>query len=205
MRKAVDVFGEWATKGKDEGMEKSHSIHVNEMLDFALGEINDEGKSFDFLDLGCGNGWVVREIVKNPLCYRAVGLDGAENMISKANSLSDGNEYILDDINSFNSTEKYDVIHSMEVLYYLDNPKEVIKKISNSWLEDNGRLIIGIDHYYENTASHSWQDKVGTRMLMFNEKEWILMFKEAGLQNVQSWRANKSPDWEGTLVITGVR
>ena len=147
----------------------------------------------------------MREIVKNPLCHRAVGIDGAENMISKANSLSEGNEYILGDINYFNSKEKYDFIHSMEVLYYLDNPKEVIKKISNSWLEDNGRLIIGIDHYYENTASHSWQDKVGTRMLMFNEKEWILMFKEAGLQNVQSWRANKSSDWEGTLVITGVR
>ena len=202
MRKATDVFGEWAAKGKDEGMEKNHAIPVKEMIDFIL---SNRKKKFSFLDLGCGNGWVVREIVKNPLCHRAVGIDGAENMISKANSLSDGNEYILGDINSFNSKEKYDVIHSMEVLYYLDNPKEVIKKISNSWLEDNGRLIIGIDHYYENTASHSWQDKVGTRMLMFNEKEWILMFKEAGLQNVQSWRANKSSDWEGTLVITGVR
>ena len=202
MRKATDVFGEWAAKGKDEGMEKNHAIPVKEMIDFIL---SNRKKKFSFLDLGCGNGWVVREIVKNPLCHRAVGIDGAENMISKANSLSDGNEYILGDINSFNSKEKYDVIHSMEVLYYLDNPKEVIKKISNSWLEDNGRLIIGIDHYYENTASHSWQDKVGTRMLMFNEKEWILMFKEAGLQNVQSWRANKGSDWEGTLVITGVR
>ena len=202
MRKATDVFGEWAAKGKDEGMEKNHAIPVKEMIDFIF---SNRKKKFSFLDLGCGNGWVVREIVKNPLCYRAVGIDGAENMISKANSLSDSNEYILGDINSFNSKEKYDVIHSMEVLYYLDNPKEVIKKISNSWLEDNGRLIIGIDHYYENTASHSWQDKVGTRMLMFNEKEWILMFKEAGLQNVQSWRANKSSDWEGTLVITGVR
>ena len=202
MRKATDVFGEWAAKGKDEGMEKNHAIPVKEMIDFIF---SNRKKKFSFLDLGCGNGWVVREIVKNPLCYKAVGIDGAENMISKANSLSDGNEYILDDINSFNSKEKYDVIHSMEVLYYLDNPKEVIKKISNSWLEDNGRLIIGIDHYYENTASHSWQDKVGTRMLMFNEKEWLLMFKEAGLQNVQSWRANKSLDWEGTLVITGVR
>ena len=75
MRKAVDVFGEWATKGKDEGMEKSHSIPVNEMLDFALGEINVEGKSFDFLDLGCGNGWVVRQVAQS-----------AQNLTSPLNS-----------------------------------------------------------------------------------------------------------------------
>ena len=203
MKKATDVFGDWAAKGKDKGMEKSHALPVSEMIDFILSK--NEGE-FSFLDLGCGNGWVVRKMAENPLCNKAVGIDGAENMISNANSLSNKEiEYILADINSFNSTEKYDVIHSMEVLYYLDNPKEVIKRISNSWLENNGRLIIGIDHYYENNASHSWQDKVGTRMLMFNEKEWLLMFKEAGLQNVQSWRANKSSDWEGTLVITGVR
>tara|TARA_B110000014_G_C19933857_1_gene483165 strand:+ start:152 stop:760 length:609 start_codon:yes stop_codon:yes gene_type:complete len=200
MKKATEVFGEWAVKGKDKGMEKSHALPVGAMLDFILPKKNN----FAFLDLGCGNGWVVRKVAKNPLCIRAVGIDGAEKMISNAKSLSkDSTEYILADIDTFQSVEKYDIIHSMEVLYYLDNPKEVIKKISEDWLKDNGRLIIGIDHYYENTASHSWQDKVGTRMLMFNEKEWILMFKEAGLQNVQSWRANKSSDWEGTLVITG--
>ena len=99
--------------------------------------------------------------------------------------------------------EKYDIIHSMEVLYYLDNPKEVIKKISKDWLKDNGRLIIGIDHYYENLDSHSWQGKVGTRMLLLKEEEWLDMFKEAGFKQIESWRANKTSEWEGTLVITG--
>ena len=32
--------------------------------------------------LGCGNGWVVRKVAKNPLCIRAVGIDGAEKIIS---------------------------------------------------------------------------------------------------------------------------
>ena len=201
MRKATDVFGEWAAKGKDEGMEKNHAIPVKEMIDFIL--YNRE-KKFSFLDLGCGNGWVVREIAKNPLCYRAVGIDGSENMISKANSLSnDDIEYILEDINSFNSKEKYDIIHSMEVLYYLDNPKGILKKVLSNWLENNGRLIIGIDHYYENTASHSWEEKVGTKMLMYNELDWVQMFREVGFKQVESWRANKHKGWEGTLVITG--
>ena len=200
MKKATEVFGEWAVKGKDKGMEKSHALPVGAMLDFILPKKN----KFTFLDLGCGNGWVVRKVAKNPLCSRAVGIDGAEKMISNAKSLSkDSTEYILADIDTFQSVEKYDIIHSMEVLYYLDNPKEVIKKISEDWLKDNGRLIIGIDHYYENLESHSWQEKVGTRMLLLKEEEWLDMFKEAGLKQIESWRANKTSEWEGTLVITG--
>jgi len=201
MKKATEVFGEWAVKGKDKGMEKSHALPVGEMLDFTFSKKKNK---FTFLDLGCGNGWVVRKVAKNPLCIRAVGIDGAAKMVSNAISLSsDSIEYILADIDKYQSKEKYDIIHSMEVLYYLENPKEVIKKISDDWLKDNGRLIIGIDHYYENTDSHSWQEKVGTRMLMLKEKDWLEMFKEAGLKQIESWRANKNPEWEGTLVITG--
>jgi len=204
MKKATDVFGEWAKKGKDVGMEKTHAIPVNEMIDFALEERANLGKNFSFLDLGCGNGWVVRDVAKNKLCDRAVGIDGAEQMIANAESRGGNTKYILADINSFDSKDKYDVIHSMEVLYYLDDPSEIIKKISDSWLNDNGRLIVGVDHYYENTDSHSWQEKVGTRMLMLRESEWINIFEMAGLNEVQSWRSGKDKDWAGTLIITGV-
>ena len=203
MKKAIDVFGEWAKKGKDVGMEKTHAMPVNEMIDFVLEERANLGKNFSFLDLGCGNGWVVRDVAKNKLCDRAVGIDGAEQMIANAQSRGGDTKYILADINSFDSDDKYDVIHSMEVLYYLDDPSEIIKKISDSWLNDNGRLIVGIDHYYENADSHSWQEKVGTRMLMLRESEWIDIFEMAGLNEVQSWRSGKDKDWAGTLVITG--
>ena len=36
MRPAVDVFGEWADIGKDEGMEKGHAPSVNEILNAAF-------------------------------------------------------------------------------------------------------------------------------------------------------------------------
>jgi hypothetical protein len=64
-------------------------------------------------------------------------------------------------------------------------------------------LIIGIDHYYENIDSHSWQEKLGTKMLMLKEVDWIQIFKIAGLNEVESWRSNKDENWAGTLVITG--
>jgi len=203
MKKAIDIFGEWAEQGKDVGMENTHAMPVKEMIDFALEEREKIGKNFSFLDLGCGNGWVVRDVANNILCRQSVGIDGARQMIANAESRGGDTKYILADINSFDSDIKYDLIHSMEVLYYLDDPSETVKKISDSWLSDNGRLIVGIDHYYENIDSHSWQEKVGTRMLMLKESEWVNIFEMAGLNEVKSWRSGKDKDWAGTLVITG--
>ena len=43
-------------------MEKGHAVSVGDMLNFALKERVDKGKKFSFLDVGCGNGWVVRKV-----------------------------------------------------------------------------------------------------------------------------------------------
>ena len=205
MRQPTDVFGEWAEIGKDRGMEDSHAIAVNEMINFALKERLEIGEKFSFLDLGCGNGWVARLATNNALCSQAIGIDGAQQMISNAQSRGGKTKYILADINTFNSPEKYDVIHSMEVLYYLENPLDVVKRISDSWLNKNGRLIVGLDHYYENKDSHSWQEEIDTPMLMLKAAEWVQMFKKAGLNEVETWYSNKHADWNGTLVITGIK
>ena len=204
MRQPTDVFGEWAEIGKDRGMEDSHAIAVNEMINFALKERLEIGEKFSFLDLGCGNGWVARLTANNALCRQSIGIDGAQQMISNAQSRGGKTKYILADINTFNSPEKYDVIHSMEVLYYLENPADIVKRISDSWLNKNGRLIVGLDHYYENKDSHSWQEDVGTPMLMLKAAEWVQIFKNAGLNEVETWYSNKHADWNGTLVITGI-
>ena len=191
--------------GKDRGMEDSHAIAVNEMINFALKERLEIGEKFSFLDLGCGNGWVARLTANNALCRQSIGIDGAQQMISNAQSRGGKTKYILADINTFNSPEKYDVIHSMEVLYYLENPLDVVKRISDSWLNKNGRLIVGLDHYYENKDSHSWQEEIDTPMLMLKAAEWVQMFKKAGLNEVETWYSNKHADWNGTLVITGIK
>ena len=92
MKKAIDIFGEWAEQGKDVGMENTHAMPVNEMIDFALEERANIGKNFSFLDLGCGNGWVVRDVAQNKLCDRSVGIDGAKQMIVNAESRGGENE-----------------------------------------------------------------------------------------------------------------
>jgi len=203
MKDAIAVFNEWAELDKDLGMERGHADAVTEMLNFALKERHRINNNFTFLDLGCGNGWVVRKVVDDPLCINAFGIDGAPQMIANARKRGGSEEYILANIDEHEPTQQYDLIHSMEVLYYLENPVAILKKIANSWLNEGGRLIVGIDLYHENIDSHSWEDKVGTRMLMFKEREWINFFRQAGFHDVTSWRANSSQDWAGTLVLTG--
>ena len=54
----IKVFNSWVLNGKDEGMEKNHSVAVNTMIDML---IRKSSKKFSFIDAGCGNGWVVRK------------------------------------------------------------------------------------------------------------------------------------------------
>ena len=203
MRIATEVFGEWAEKGKDIGMEKGHASAVEDMISFATEERINLKRNFSFLDLGCGNGWVVRMLENNQLCVRSVGIDGAKQMIEKASEDNSTSEFLLENIDTYSSPDKFDLIHSMEVLYYLENPALTVKKIADSWLNEGGRLIAGVDLYYENQESHSWEDRVGTKMMMLKEAEWMEIFSSAGLQEVESWRSNQSQDWAGTLVLTG--
>ena len=203
MRKAVEIFGKWAEAGKDIGMEKGHAASVNEMLNFALKERALIGEGFSFLDVGCGNGWVPRLVKENALCRKAIGIDGAEQMIANALSRGGDVEYIYSDIATYNPKEQFDVIHSMEVLYYLQDPKFILERISRNWLAKGGRIIAGIDHYYENIESHAWEKKVGTPMLMLKEREWVNLFKSTGLSEVEFWRSNPKKNWSGTLVLTG--
>ena len=205
MKKAIDVFGKWAETGKDVGMEQGHANSVKEMLTFALDERESIGTNFSFLDFGCGNGWVPRMVKANPLCTRAVGIDGAAQMIINAKSRGGDVEYIHADINTYTPKYRFDLIHSMEVLYYLEDPKYILKKIASEWLTDGGRLIIGIDHYYENKDSHSWEEKLQTPMLMLKESEWLDLFISSGLSEIKSWRSNQAQNWAGTLVLTGKR
>ena len=203
MREVRDVFDEWAESGKDLGMETGHADAVEEMLEFSLKERSEIGEQFSFLDLGCGNGWATRNVYREPLCNRAVGVDGANKMIINARSRGLGEHYVHADLATYDPKEKFDLIHSMEFVYYLADPKELIHRIVNSWLNEGGRLIFGLDFYFENAESHTWPKKLNIPMFMLKEIEWINLFKATGLKEVTSWRANETTDWAGTLVITG--
>jgi|TARA_B100001741_G_scaffold313464_1_gene319778 trans-aconitate methyltransferase len=199
-RKAVEIFSEWALIGKDEGMEKGHFNSVTEMLSLVSHHLKP---NFSAIDVGCGNGWVCRQLSNNEDCNKIIGIDGSEEMILKAKKIDPAGEYYHTLLPSWEPKEKYDFIHSMEFLYYLEDPLEMLKNFYNSWLENDGVLIAGIDYYLENEDSHSWPEKLNVHMTKLSIDEWKKGMLDAGFKDVEIHQVAANDDFIGTLVLFG--
>ncbi|MBT4812962.1 MAG: class I SAM-dependent methyltransferase, partial [Cryomorphaceae bacterium] len=154
MNSPIKVFSDWVISGKDEGMEKGHSPAVKNMLEYSTKELTD----YSFIDAGCGNGWVVRNIGSDHKCNKAIGVDGSLNMIEKAKKLDRKNQYFCNDLMNWSPNKKVNIVHSMEVFYYFERPDKLIQHVYENWMLEGGRLIMGIDYYQENKPSHTWKE-----------------------------------------------
>lgn len=201
----IDIFDKWVLKNKDEGMEKGHASSVCAMIDIIKKRTKILNYNFNFLDLGCGNGWVVRKFSNNKLCNFAVGVDGSQNMIFKAKSYDSMGSYFQSNIESWNTNNKFDIVFSMETFYYLKNIDNVLNKINSNFLENNGFLIIGVDHYYENKPSLKWEDDIGIQTHTLSIKQWIEKFEKANFKNISFTQVGNKKDWSGTLIISGFK
>jgi len=123
IREATDVFSDWALRNRDEGMESGHAKSVNEMLGIAIPMLK---KPFSAIDVGCGNGWVCRQLETYESCIRVVGIDGSVEMIVKAKEKGSG-EFHLAKLPGWEPSKKFDLIHSMEFLYYLKDPLDMLR------------------------------------------------------------------------------
>ena len=199
IRDATDVFSEWALRGRDEGMESGHAKSVNEMLEIAIPELKTP---FSAIDVGCGNGWLCRKLTSLDDCNKVVGIDGSKEMIAKAKQKGEG-EFHLATLPGWQPPQKFDLIHSMEFLYYLKEPLEILKIFFYEWLEDQGILIAGIDHYLENTASHDWPQSLNVHMTTLSEEQWKQGMIDAGFIDVEIRRVGVKSGFVGTLAIFG--
>lgn len=196
----VDVFDNWVKIGKDDGLEKNHASAVAKMVEYST----DSLEQFSFIDAGCGNGWLVRNMSKDSRCIKSIGIDGSKRMIKKAKELDRKNEYVCSDLLNWKPSEKVNLVISMEVFYYFENPEKLTRHIYQNWLTENSRLIIGIDFYKENLISHSWPEETGVSIMkLFSENEWKQFFLNSNFKNVYSWKVDQKKDWEGTLIVTG--
>jgi len=201
----IDIFDNWALKDKDKGMEKGHAPSVNAMFDIIYNRTKILNSNFNFLDLGCGNGWVVRKFSNNNLCNYSVGVDGSKNMIKKAKNKDSKGAYYQSNIESWNTDNQFDIVFSMETFYYLKNIDKVLKKIKSKYLNDNGFLIFGIDHYAENKPSLSWEKEIGIQTQTLSIKDWINKIKQANFKNIEYLQVGSDKDWKGTLIISAFK
>lgn len=201
MARAVDVFGSWARSGRDERMANGHKDAVAHMLSYVSQHTQGPYRA---IDAGCGNGWVVRLFQQMEGCHQALGVDGAEDMIAKAQRIDPRGEYVCADLLNWRPKETAEIIHSMEVLYYFHDPGALLKHIVANWLSSGGRFIAGVDHYAENVPSLNWAAENNIDfMTTLSVQQWEDCCRDAGLVDVSTWAFAPNDDWAGTLVMTG--
>lgn len=198
--KNIELFDKWAQNGKDVSMENGHSKSVDFMLKI-LDEKSLFGNKFSFLDLGCGNGWVVKKISKNNLCNLAVGIDGSENMIKNAKLNSKDEIFINENIENWHWNKKFNIVFSMETLYYVKDIDYLLKNIYSNLLADKGSIIIGVDHYLENKPSLMWGEDYNLDIVTLSVKQWEKLFLKNKFKNIKLYFTGQKDDWNGTLVI----
>ena len=196
---ATEVFSQWALIGKDEGMERGHAASVKAMLELALPKVKSD---FSAIDLGCGNGWVVR-LLSEMGAPHVEGVDGAIEMIKKAQEKDSEHKYSHGMLPEWSPGRRFDLVHTMEFLYYLDDPIEMISTIHDEWLNDGGILVAGVDHYLEHEESLTWPEYVGVHMTTMSIIEWKDAVESAGFTGVEIHQVAAKEGFPGTLVMLG--
>lgn len=204
MDKVAQVFDVWADNGRAALMEKEHAKSVGKILD----EICFKD-SFSFLDVGCGNGWVVRKIAQENQCRIVTGIDKSKNMIRHARKMqtSKKEEYVHTDIESLNTRQRFDYVFAMESIYYSESINIALGKVFGL-LKPGGEFFCGTDFYAENKATTNWSTMMSLKMHLHSKNEWRRFFKDAGFQvktrqikdkqNRKKWRREF-----GTLFVIG--
>ena len=196
---ATEVFSQWALIGKDEGMERGHAASVKAMLELALPKVKSD---FSAIDLGCGNGWVVR-LLSEMGASHVEGVDGAIEMIKKAQQKDSEHKYSHGMLPEWSPGRRFDLVHTMEFLYYLDDPIEMISTIHDEWLNDGGIFVAGVDHYLEHEESLTWPEHVGVHMTTMSIIEWKDAVESAGFTGVEIHQVAAKEGFPGTLVMLG--
>ena len=203
MDEVEKTFDVWAQNGRAELMEVEHGENVSKFFS----KIKFE-KPFAFLDVGCGNGWVVRKMASLENCKKATGIDKSKKMIIQARRNSGNKErFVHSDIESFKNRQKFDFIFAMESLYYADSVEKALKKIY-ALLNLGGQFVCGTDFYSDNKATARWKKVMKIQMHLYSKKEWKALFTNAGFEvktkQVKDPKSKKKWKREfGTLFIIG--
>lgn len=171
-----EEFDEWATDGRDRGMEERHWHTAKHALARMPVESDER-----VLDLGCGSGYVGRALhdATGALTY---GLDGSPEMARNAKSYTDVSSlsFLVGDFGSLPFADSsLDHTFSMEAFYYANDPHETLRELRRV-LRSGGTFYCAVNYYEENTQSHDWQDSISVEMTRWCMDEYRDAFCEAG-------------------------
>ena len=133
-------------------------------------------KDFSILDLGCGQGWLTKELHERGASV--IGIDGSSKLIERAKSLYPDIEFIVFDLSKglSNLKSKFDIVVSHMVV--MDIPEiETLFSAVSAVLQASGKFIFSLPHpCFFNQKSHQ------------DEKTGEYFKKLTGYLNSEVWR-----------------
>ena len=198
VNKTIELFDDWARRGRAERMEAGHRPRAQAALDAIPLKPGQR-----VLDLGCGNGWATRWLrgQAGP-GGSAVGVDAASLMVEQARGQSQGVEGVAFDVALFETLPwgdaEFDHAFSFEALYYAHDLPLALREIRRV-LKPSGTLTIGTDFYQENPHCHDWPDTMQIPMQLLAEQGWIGALEAAGFRVGKTFRCLDprpvDPEW----------
>ncbi|USZ70684.1 class I SAM-dependent methyltransferase [Natronosalvus halobius] len=173
-----EEFDEWATDGRDKGMETRHWHTAKHALARMPVEAGDT-----VLDLGCGSGYAGRALQETNDAGAVYGLDGAPEMARNAASYTDDSRvgYVVGDFGFLPfADDSVDHVWTMEAFYYAADPHEALAEVARV-LRPGGTFYCAVNYYEENVHSHGWQDTISVEMTRWSRDQYREAFQEAGL------------------------
>lgn len=180
-KNAAQEFDQWQLKGRADGMAAGHWHGTEGIL-----QQWQFGPNSRVLDVGCGQGWLVRHICEQGVSL-GVGVDVSEEMIKHAQQFSTPHSQFL--VSSASNlpfeNDFFSHVISIESLYYHTDPSASLLewyRVSKA----GGKIGIMVDLYQENSGSHAWVDALNIPVHLLSIEEYIEILEQAGWQNVST-------------------
>jgi len=180
--KLREEFNRWADAGRGEKMEQDHlpiTLPVLEKMRL--------GPTDNVLDLGCGAGWLSRQISRSVPEGRVVGMDISDEMIRVARRTSvdhDNLLFVAGEVAAIPWEPNFFThVISVESSYYWPNPTAGVKEIYRV-LRPDGAAWILINYYRDNPHCHQWGELLAVPTHLFSAEEWADLFRAAGFAQV---------------------
>ena len=172
-----EEFDEWATAGKDRGMERRHWHTAKHVLARMPVEPGDA-----VLDLGTGSGYALRALRERDI-GRGYGLDGAPEMARNARGYTDDDAigFLVGDFDALPFGDgSIDHVVSMEAFYYAADPHTTLAEVRRV-LRPGGTFHCAVNYFAESESTHAWQERISVDMTLWDRSEYRDAFRDAGL------------------------
>ena len=172
-----EEFDEWATAGKDRGMERRHWHTAKHVLARMPVEPGDA-----VLDLGTGSGYALRALRERDI-GRGYGLDGAPEMARNARGYTDDDAigFLVGDFDALPLGDgSIDHVVSMEAFYYAADPHTTLAEVRRV-LRPGGTFHCAVNYFAESESTHAWQERISVDMTLWDRSEYRDAFRDAGL------------------------